>query len=119
VSRNHKLLAVIFGTSGLIHFVRPSVFEGIVPRWLPAPRTLVYVSGAAELACTAGLLTRQPWAGPLSAGVLLGVWPANIQMAVDATRASQPWWRQVVVWARVPLQLPMLRMAVVTPKDRV
>jgi uncharacterized membrane protein len=39
------------------------------------------------------------------------VWPANIQMAVDASRANKPWWYQAGLWGRVPMQLPMIRMA--------
>jgi uncharacterized membrane protein len=65
----------------------------------------------AEMACGAGLVTRKRWAGPLSVGVLLAVWPANIQMAVDTGRSAQGRWRKVAAWARVPLQLPMIRMA--------
>lgn len=108
LSRGIKLIAGAFSVSGLIHLIRPQVFEAIVPRWAPRPRALVYASGVAELACAAGLLTEQRWAGPSSAGLLLAVWPANIQMAIDDTRASKPLLRQVALWARVPMQVPMV-----------
>jgi uncharacterized membrane protein len=91
--------------------VAPKVYEGIVPRRLPRPRMLVYVSGVAELACAGGLLTEATWAGPASAALLIAVWPANIQMAIDSTRAHQPFLRQVGVWLRVPMQVPMIRLA--------
>lgn len=108
LSRGARLVAGAFGLSGLIHLVRPQVFERVVPHWAPKPRTLVYASGVAELACAAGLVTERSWAGPASAGLLLAVWPANIQMAVDDARAHKPLVRQLVMWARVPMQLPMV-----------
>ena len=49
-------LAVVLATSGVVHLVRPEVYEGIVPRALPHHRALVYASGVAELLCAAGLL---------------------------------------------------------------
>ena len=52
-----------FAASSVIHAVRPGVFEAIVPRRLPAPRALVYVSGVAEAVCAYGLFRRRPWAG--------------------------------------------------------
>ena len=42
-------------------------------------------------------------------GTLLAVYPANIQMAVDAGRPrdAEGW----AAWLRLPLQLPMIRWA--------
>lgn len=106
-----RALAGIFALSGLLHFAVPKVYESIVPRWLPGRRALVYGSGVAELVCAGGLAGRRRWAGPASVALLLGVWPANVQMAVDSSRAAHPWWRQAAVWGRVPLQIPLIRMA--------
>lgn len=104
--------------SGITHLVRPQIFEGIVPRALPGPRQLVYVSGVAELACAVGLLT--PWtrraASGASAALLVAVWPANVKMARQAhnrivRRGSTPRRevQRVVTFARVPLQWPLIR----------
>jgi uncharacterized membrane protein len=109
--RSPKALAGAFAASGLLHLAVPRIYEGIVPRWLPKRRALVYVSGVAELVCAAGLVTDAAWAGPASAGLLVAVWPANVQMAVDGTRAHQSVLRQVGLWLRVPLQVPMIRSA--------
>jgi uncharacterized membrane protein len=109
--RSPKALAAIFGASGVIHFVAPGVYETIVPRWMPRPRAVVYVSGLVELVCAAGLVAEAAWAGPLSAATLIGVWPANVQMAVDATRSHRPLAVQAGIWGRLPLQIPMIRMA--------
>ena len=104
-------MSVVFAVAGALHFAVPSVFEGIVPRWLPARRALVYASGAAELACATGLAGRRPWGSRLAAAVLLGLWPANVQMAIDASRRRTPRWQRALLWARVPVQVPMIRMA--------
>jgi uncharacterized membrane protein len=109
--RSPKALAAAFAISGLLHIVMPTVYEDIVPHWLPRRRALVYSSGLAELVCAAGLLTDASWAGLASAGLLVAVWPANVQMAVDSTKARRPLIRQVALWARVPMQLPMIQSA--------
>lgn len=115
-----RIVTGAFLVSGVIHMVRPQVFEPAVPRSLPNKRELVYASGVAELACAAGLLaprTRR-YAGPASAALLLAVLPANIQMAVDAhrriVRRGSTGKRQAIraaTFARVPLQLPLIRWA--------
>ena len=112
--------------SGVVHLVRPQVFEPTVPRSLPYKRELVYASGVAELACAVGLLdprTRR-YAGPASAALLVGVFPANVQMAADAHRAiarkgSTPK-RQAIraaTFARLPLQLPLIVWSLRAARD--
>nr|WP_232425082.1 DoxX family protein [Pseudofrankia inefficax] len=105
-----------FLVSGVTHLVRPSVFTSAIPPALPRPRDIVYLSGAAELVCAVGLLTKARWAGPASAALLVGVWPGNLQMALDATsrvrqRGAQPLDLALaaLAWARMPLQVPMIR----------
>jgi uncharacterized membrane protein len=106
-------LASLFALSGTVHLLRPSVFEPLIPDWVPgSPTTAVVVSGVAELACAYGLFTRRRWAGPTSAALLLAVWPGNLEMALDATREeglASP--LAVVAWARMPLQIPLIWMA--------
>jgi len=111
-----RLLAAAFLTSGLIHLVRPQVFTGIVPRPLPAKRDLVYVSGLAEWTCALGLLRRARWAATASAVLLLAVWPANLQMALDAQGGDSTAYA-VVAWARLPLQIPLIWAALQARRD--
>lgn len=114
-----KIVVGAFTGSGIIHLVRPQVFEPIVPRMLPRRRELVYVSGVAELVCAAGLLAprTRSVAGLASAGLLVAVFPANVQMAADAWRAAQrtPTTQhrvmQVGTIARLPLQWPLIKGA--------
>lgn len=103
-------LGGLFVGSGVLHFIAPKPFEAIMPRQLPAHRGFVYGSGAAELTCGIGLLTRQRWAGPASAALLLAVWPANVQMALDSGSGRLPSVadNKLVAWGRVPLQVPLI-----------
>jgi uncharacterized membrane protein len=104
--RSVTVLTVLLAGAGLLHFARADTFVRIVPAWLPAPRLLVAVSGAALLAGAAGLYapaTRRVagW------GVLLllaAVLPANVEMlrAARAAHAPAPW--QVALALRLPLQ---------------
>lgn len=116
-----SVLASIFLASGAIHLVRPQVFEPIVPAPLRAhDRLLVHASGVVEIACAAGLLVpaTRPVAGWASAAVLVGVFPANVQMSIDhGRRARRRQTRQAVgvfagTLARLPLQWPLIRIAV-------
>ena len=88
----------------MLHFTIPETFEAIVPGALPAPRALVLLSGAAEVAGGVGLLSRRtarPAAWWLIA-TLVAVFPANIAMALDAERyAGIP---EALLWARLPVQ---------------
>ena len=114
MSRDINLLAGIFTVSGILHFVTPRTYEAIVPKPLPRKRELVQVSGVAEIAC-AGLMlhprTRRV-GGLVSAGLLAAVFPANVQMTIDSARDSRkPWWFTLGTVVRLPLQLPMIRIA--------
>lgn len=110
--RGPLFLAAAFATSGVVHLVRPSVFETIMPRALPARshRGLIYLSGVAELVCAVGLVRRGRWAAAASTGVLLAVFPANLQMALDAGSGRHPGAMDsaAVAWGRLPLQAVMV-----------
>ena len=103
------LLAAAFVGAGVLHFVKPRLFEAIVPPSLPAPRLLVYVSGVAEVAGGLGLLVPalRPLAGWGLAALLVAVFPANVHMA----RQSQRFRRVAPRWAllaRLPLQAVLI-----------
>jgi uncharacterized membrane protein len=104
-------LAALFAVSGCLHLLRPGPFVRIVPHRLPAGRALVHLSGAAELACAAGLLRRSTRgrAGLASAVLLVGVFPANVQMALEVYRDRGPTARALAL-ARLPLQVPLVKI---------
>ena len=113
-----KIVAGSFLTSGVVHMVKPDVFEPLVPPQLGSRRMWVYGSGVAELACGAGLLTRQPWAPAATAGTLVGVWVGNLYMAnawQRSTKTSRA--QKAVAWGRLPLQLPLIWWAWRSPRN--
>jgi uncharacterized membrane protein len=102
------LLASVFVGAGVLHFCFTSAYVSIIPPYLPEPRLLVFMSGVAEVLGGVGLLvteTRRVAAWGLVA-LLVALMPANVQMALDHERwRSIPEW---ALWARVPLQLPLI-----------
>jgi uncharacterized membrane protein len=114
MSRARLLLGATFLTTGALHFLRPRVFEAIVPDYLPAHRELVYASGIAELAGGAGVLfakTKRP-AGWWLMATLVAIFPANVEMAVHAERFKQ--FPPAALWARLPFQAVLIAWAWLT-----
>ena len=62
-----------------------------MPRWAGDARRVVAVSGAAEIACGALLSSRRTGrlGACLTAALLVAVFPANVQMALDAGTEHQ------------------------------
>jgi len=110
------LLAATMAASGIGHFLVPKTYAQIVPRILDAPDFWVRMSGVAEMGCAALLLCRRTRAlgGWLTAGVLVAVFPANVQMALDGGLAGKgfPLGSPLVAWLRLPFQVPLVVWAV-------
>lgn len=117
------VLAGTFAGAGVSHFTAPWFYERIIPTPLkPWKRELVYWSGVCELACAAGLAiprTRR-LTGWASAALLLAVFPANVQQALDGGLPDVEGigGSAEVAWARLPLQLPLVWMALAVARDR-
>ena len=97
--------------TGSLHFVAPRAYAEIVPPQLPAPTALVYISGAAEIACALGLMVPRSRraAGWATAALFVALLPANVQMALDADGRSDLYrWG---TYARLPLQVPLILWA--------
>jgi uncharacterized membrane protein len=98
--------------SGIVHFVRPRSFEAIMPRILPrrSHLTLTYGNGVPVLVCAWGLRRGTRWASAASTAVLAAVFPAIVQMALDAGSGRHPGAmdRAGVAWGRLPLQLLLI-----------
>jgi uncharacterized membrane protein len=100
------LLGGFFILAGVMHFIMPGFYLAMMPAWLPAHGTLVAVSGVAEILGGAGVVTTR-WRRPAGIGLLLllvSVFPANIQMLLNARAAGDP---TLLLWLRLPLQ-PLL-----------
>ncbi|GAB2660834.1 membrane protein [Saccharopolyspora gloriosae] len=110
--RSAHLLAGVLATAGVLHFAKPKPFDSIVPKQLPgSARTWTYVSGVAELGCAAAV-AHPKWrrfGGLLTAGLFVGVFPANVQMALDYRRKPLP--QRAIAYGRLPLQLPLIAWA--------
>jgi uncharacterized membrane protein len=96
-------LGVFFLGAGLLHFLNPKPYVAIVPDALPRKRAIVFASGVAEIAGGAGVLaapTRRA-AGWWLIATLIAIFPANVNMAVNADRfrVAAP-----LLWARLPVQ---------------
>lgn len=97
---------------GVVHFVYPKPFDDLIPDEIPAdPRTLTYVSGAAEVAIgTAVLWPRTRRSAAAAAAVLLvAVFPGNVNMV--RLWQNKPAWMKAIAWGRLPLQVPMIALA--------
>jgi uncharacterized membrane protein len=104
VTWSQRLLAVFFMAAGLLHFLRPGMYEEIVPDYMPAHRELVFVSGGAEIAGALALIPRRTRrvAGIWLTALLVAVFPANLHMALHPDR--YPGLPAVLLWLRLPLQ---------------
>lgn len=107
------LLALVMVGAGVNHFLSPATYVAMMPVALPWHLALVYVSGVAEIAGGLGLLvprTRRAAAWGLIA-LLVAVFPANVNMAVNELplgTTTVPTW---ALWARLPLQLVLIAWA--------
>ena len=102
-------LAALFIGSGTLHLLRPKLFAALVPTGLPAPGAIIAASGLAELFCAGALLSGRRWAGPISAILLVAIFPGNVTVAL-ATAANPDASRRArfAAWSRLPLQVPLV-----------
>jgi len=83
------VIGVLFVLAGVLHFLKPRLYEAIVPPFLPAHREIVRVAAGW------GLIA-----------LLLAVFPANIYMAIDPQfQKVAPAW---ALYARLPLQFLLI-----------
>ncbi len=79
------VLAVCIIVAGITHFIAPDTYVKIVPPQLPYPEAIVYISGFFEILGGIGLLV--PLVSQAAAWglvlLLIAVYPANINMAVN------------------------------------
>lgn len=104
------LLTVFMVGAGVNHFVSPAHYVAMMPAMLPEPLLLVQISGVAEILGGLGLVvpaTRRLAAWGLIA-LLIAVFPANLNMAINHLPVGPyrvPSW---ALWARLPLQVLLI-----------
>jgi len=94
--------------AGINHFWHTEIYKAIMPPWLPWHYPLIYISGVCELVLGALLLpvaTRRMAAWGIIL-MLVAIFPANIQMAVNYTKEHHPYtW---ISYVRLPLQAVLI-----------
>lgn len=110
-------LGALLGGSGVLHLVRPGVYEWLVPPELGAARPWVTATGLGELgtaALLAGPATRRA-GGWAAAGLLLAFVPAHLHTFRVIPRKPLP---LAVAGLRLPLQVPLIGAALKVARGR-
>lgn len=100
-------MAGLYVMAGINHFIHPEMYRKIMPTWLGWHELLINVSGICEVLF--GLLlisfrTRSIAAWSII-GLLVAVFPANIQMVINHPK-NDPWlWITIL---RLPLQFVLI-----------
>ena len=97
------VMGVFYALAGLNHFLKPALYERMMPAWVPAHKAMVLLSGVAEVALGLGLIwpVTRPWAAWGVIALLIAVFPANITM-----------FRNPASWPRIPRWALLLRLPV-------
>jgi len=115
------VIGVLFMIAGVNHFLDPNFYMKMMPSYLPAHLTLVYLSGFFEVLGGAGFLINRlrRLAGFGLIALLIAVFPANVDMLIHSQNfPSIPFWALV---ARLPFQFVLIAWvwwAMDTNKDK-
>lgn len=104
------LLATFFVAAGVNHFRDPGFYVPTMPPWLPWPEQLVALSGGAEIigGIAAVVAPSRRAAGWWLIALLVAVFPANVNTAVNHAQFTE---RPVVdwlLWLRLPVQAALI-----------
>lgn len=105
------LMAIMYVTAGIFHFVVPKVYLRIMPKYLPAHKELVYGSGVAEILLGLGLLyhaTREIAIYGIIAMLLVFLLVHFYMLSSKKAGAGIPVW---ALWLRIPLQFFLMYWA--------
>jgi uncharacterized membrane protein len=105
------LMALLYMLAGINHFRVPRLYAKMIPPFLPSPKTLNLISGAAEIILGALLCFEQAthYAAWGIVVLLVAIFPANIYMYTNEKAAlGLPRWVRL---ARLPLQLALIYWA--------
>jgi uncharacterized membrane protein len=105
------LMSLLYIVAGVNHFINPTIYQKIMPPYIPWHLQLVYISGVCEIAFAVLLLfnkTRRAGAWCIIA-LLVAIYPANIQMTVNYYQTHNPnYWLSIL---RLPLQAVLIYWA--------
>jgi len=102
------LIGLLFILAGVNHFISPDFYVNIMPPYIPAPLTMVYVSGFFEVLGGGGVLIAKVRraAGWGLIALLIAVLPANLHMVMHP--AEYPSISYLALIARIPLQFILI-----------
>lgn len=102
------LMASIYIIAGILHFLKPQLYLRIMPRYLPAHKPLVYLSGIAEILLGIGLLfseTRAPAIYGIILMLLIFLLVHFHMLSSKKAGAGFPRWALIT---RIPLQFLLI-----------
>ena len=102
------VMAVFYIVAGINHFINKRFYLNMMPSYLPFHKELNIISGIMEIIIGVMLFydaTRVLGAWLLIA-LLVAVFPANVQMAVDFKKKNNPYFWATIV--RLPLQVVLI-----------
>jgi uncharacterized membrane protein len=105
------VMVVLYIAAGVNHFVHPVFYLQIMPPYVPWHHALVMISGICEIVFALLLLpgSTRRWGAWCIILLLVAVFPANIQMAINYARESNPGlWLSIL---RLPLQFLLIGWA--------
>ena len=105
------LMAAIYIVAGIIHFIKPAMYLRIMPQYLPAPHTLVFISGIAEILL--GILLCFPSTKNLAVYGIIAMLAVFLlvhihMLSSEKAAAGFPQW---ILWSRIPLQFLLMYWA--------
>ena len=107
------LLTIGMVLAGINHFIDPATYVAMMPSALPWHLELVYASGVFEILGGLGLIhprTRR-LAGWGLIALLVAIFPANLNMAVNHLPLGGKVVPEWTLWARLPLQIVFILWA--------
>jgi uncharacterized membrane protein len=105
------LMSILYVAAGINHFIHPGFYLNILPRYMPFPLQLVYISGGAEIALGGLLLPKstRTLACWLIIAMLIVFLPVHVQMILD--NYASPGIMLFAAIVRLPLQFVLIRWA--------
>lgn len=112
------LLAAAMAVAGVYHFVNADFFVAMVPKVLPQPLFITWLTGVMELALAVGISVEKTRsvAGVALAAFYVAVFPANVNMYLHPAESGAGDVDPTLLLLRLPLQLVFIVWALWTTR---
>ena len=104
-------MSSLYFFGGFMHFAKPKIYLRIMPRAIPKPLLMVYLSGAAEIILGTGVLFKETRNIALIGIILmltLFLWVHFYMLSGEKEAAGIP---KIVLFLRIPLQFRLIYWA--------